>query len=91
LAPHLGHVSNFCGVRWGLLEPIQHLSFEHHPGGDEDAIRTGRPAWMHLELPVRMHPFTLLKAGGLFRGDRLGVGTVVGVRVQWYCSGREGS
>ena len=38
VAPHLGHVSNFCGVRIGLLEPAKCLghtvlrsSSQRHP------------------------------------------------------------
>lgn len=51
LAPHTGHVSNFCGLKGSALEPTQPL----HPQYDMDRMRrpihTGRPAWMHREPP----------------------------------------
>jgi len=31
LAPHLGHVSNFCGIKRGPLEPLQLLLGQWHP------------------------------------------------------------
>jgi hypothetical protein len=49
LAPHTGHVSNFCGLRHGPLELLQLLSDQWHARKSGRPIQTGHPVEMVLE------------------------------------------
>jgi hypothetical protein len=49
LAPQPGHVSNFCGLKRGPLEPFQLLLDQWHPHQTGTRIQTGRPGEILLE------------------------------------------
>src|ERR1039457_5797764 len=68
LAPHPGHVSNFCGIKAGALEPLQLVVTKRHPHKTGPPIQTGRPAKMSLEPREDQHPPD--------DNRRIGVGTV---------------
>jgi len=50
LAPHTGHVSNFCGVKPGPLEPVIRFQINGIPPEICMAVHPGRPVWTRLEL-----------------------------------------
>ena len=52
LAPHIGHVSHFCNLNPGPLEPVQLLSDQGHARRTSTPIHTAYPAGLLLE-PVR--------------------------------------
>src|ERR1039457_4374035 len=49
LAPHIGHVSNFCSLKHGPLEPGQPLSDQGHARRTVTHIQPGYPAELLLE------------------------------------------
>src|SRR5579863_1483148 len=50
VVPHLGHVSNFCGLKLRPLEPVQLLSDQGRARGAGAPVQTGYPAELLLEL-----------------------------------------
>jgi hypothetical protein len=51
LAPHTGHVSNFCGLKRSPFEPIQLPSGPWCTTETGALIQIGHANWTHLELP----------------------------------------
>lgn len=51
VAPHSGHVSNFCGLKRSALEPTQPLHLQYDMDRMRRPIHTGHPAWMHRDPP----------------------------------------
>ena len=49
LAPQSGHVSNFCGLTRGPIEPVQFLSVQSRTGKTGTPIQAGYPAEILLE------------------------------------------
>jgi len=49
LAPQSGHVSNFCSLKRGPLEPVQFLSGQWRTRKTGTLIQTGCPAEILLE------------------------------------------
>lgn len=49
LAPHRGHVSNFCNLKRSSLEPVELLSGQWRTGETDALIQTGHPGQMSLE------------------------------------------
>src|SRR5579864_8496767 len=50
LAPHLGHVSNFCGLEHRLLEPGERLCSQEDPSRKLLSIQAGLPVWTPFEF-----------------------------------------
>lgn len=77
MAPHTGHVSNFCGLKRGPLEPAQLLSDQWRTRKTGMPIQTGCPAGILLEPLGNEH---------LSRADspRSGVGAANTAVSQWW-------
>ncbi len=52
VAPHLGYVSNFCGLKCGPLEPFRLLSSQDDPSNVEAPVQTRRPNLDHARTTL---------------------------------------
>ena len=55
LAPHAGHVSNFCGVKRPLFEPADVHCFQSDSSVRSMVVQGARPVWTRLELAGASH------------------------------------